>query len=63
MDEEHTMRIQQLKARIAREAYVVDAEAVARAIVERVLLPDVEQVREMTSEPGVAQSAPSAATT
>jgi hypothetical protein len=51
MDEERTMIIEVLKARIACESYVVDTRAVAEAIVERVLLRDVERARELTTRP------------
>jgi hypothetical protein len=56
MDEERTMRIEKLKARIACASYVVDTRAVAEAIVERVLLRDVERARELTARTGAPRS-------
>jgi hypothetical protein len=51
MHEERMLMIQELKARIARGGYVVDAHAIAEVIVERVLAGEsaaVQHVRELT---------------
>jgi hypothetical protein len=44
MYEERMLMIQELKARIARDGYVVDARAVAEVIVERVLAGETAAV-------------------
>jgi Anti-sigma-28 factor, FlgM len=38
MEEERMIRIEELKSRIARDDYVVDPQAIAAAIVERMLV-------------------------